>query len=59
MLRRKHPKKLREERKALKRRMDIAEQEVIDSLAQNIAIEIDKEILDHLKKLNEEKENTS
>ena len=55
MLRRKHPKKLREERKALKRRMDIAEQEVIDSLAQNIAIEI----LDHLKKLNEEKENTS
>jgi len=54
-----HPKQLRIEKKERKQRRDIAEQQVIDSLAQNIAMEIDKEILDHLKKLNEAKKITS
>lgn len=57
MLRRKHPKQIRAERKIAKQKLEYAEKNMFDSLAENIAIEIDKEIIDRIRDV--QKKNAS
>ena len=57
MLHRKHPKQIRAERKIAKQKLEYAEKNMFDSLAENIAIEIDKEIIDRIRDV--QKKNAS